>query len=104
MEKDRGSMRRLWTLASAALLLGACANQQHDNRFDPTLVRSLRPGVATEEDAIATLGEPNAVSKMGDGNKLLQWQFVYGVGGGAHAAILFGPDRRMIRITHLSEP
>jgi hypothetical protein len=40
---------------------------------------------------------------MGDGNQLLQWRSV-GVGGGAHAAILFGPDRRMIRIIHLSEP
>lgn len=100
-------MRTLWVMCLAALILAACVYQQHGNRFDAAVVRSLQPGITTEEDAIAKLGKPSAASRMADGGRLLQWQFVYGtavgVGGGAHAAILFGPDRKMVRVTHLSE-
>lgn len=100
-------MKGLWVVGSVVLLLTACVYQQHGNRFDAAAVRSLQPGVSTQDDAIAKLGKPRAVSNTADGGQLLQWQFVYGtavgVGGGAHAAILFGPDRKMVRVTHLSE-
>ncbi|MGH9782364.1 MAG: hypothetical protein ACRD33_11170 [Candidatus Acidiferrales bacterium] len=47
------------------------------------------------------------MSNEANGDQLLQWQYVYGtavgVGGGAHAAILFGPDGKMIRVTFLSQ-
>src|ERR1700744_2616334 len=100
-------MKGLRVLTVAAFLLTACVYQQHGNRFDVAAVKALQPGVTTKDEAIAKLGKPSAVSVTADGSELLQWQYVYGtavgVGGGAHAAILFGPDHRMIRTTFLSE-
>jgi len=90
-----------------ALALSGCVYQQHGNSFDVSAVNELKPGVSTEQDAIEKLGQPFARSAYADGNELLQWQYVYGtavgIGGGAHAAILFGPDGKMIRLAHLSQ-
>jgi hypothetical protein len=51
------------------------------------------------------LGKPISVSTNADGSQVLQWYYVYGtaigVGGGAHAAVLFAPDGKMVRVTHL---
>jgi hypothetical protein len=85
--------------------LTACVYQQHGTRFDPSLINQLRPGISTEQDAITLLGKPVSVSTAANANHVLQWYFVYGtaigVGGGSHAAILFGPDGKMIRVAHL---
>jgi hypothetical protein len=90
-----------------ALMLSACVYQQHGTRFDPNAINQLTPGVSTQQDAIAKLGKPMAVSTNADGSQLLQWQYVYGTAlgtsGGAHAAILFGSDGKMIRVTHISQ-
>lgn len=92
---------------SLAFSLSACVYQQHGTRFDVAAVNELQPGVSTKQDAIAKLGKPKAVSTNADGSQLLQWQYVYGtaigVGGGAHVAILFEPDGKMIRVKHLSQ-
>jgi hypothetical protein len=100
-------MKGMLVLALAATLLTGCVYQQHGNRFDVDAAKALQPGISTEDDAVAKLGKPSAISNMANGSQLLQWQYVFGtavgVGGGAHAAILFGPDRKMIRITHISE-
>jgi outer membrane protein assembly factor BamE (lipoprotein component of BamABCDE complex) len=89
------------------LALSACVYQQHGNSFDVTAVNELQPGVSTEQDAIEKLGKPMATNTYANGNQLLQWQYVYGtavgIGGGAHAAILFDPNGTMIRVTHLSQ-
>jgi outer membrane murein-binding lipoprotein Lpp len=89
----------------ATLLLGGCVYQQHGARFDPDAINQLRSGISTERDAIALLGKPRSVSAAANGGELLQWMFFYGtaigVGGGAHAAILFDRDRKMVRVTHL---
>jgi outer membrane protein assembly factor BamE (lipoprotein component of BamABCDE complex) len=87
------------------LLMSACVYQQHGNRFDASAINQLVPGVSTKEDAITKLGQPTAVSTNADGSQVLQWYYVFGtaigVGGGAQAAILFGSDGKMIRVTHL---
>ena len=98
-------MRPIIVAILLAFSLSACVYQQHGTRFDVSAVNELQPGVSTKQDAIAKLGKPTAVSTTVDGSQLLQWQYVYGtaigVGGGAHVAILFGPDEKMIRINHL---
>lgn len=99
-------MARFIAMVLALLLIG-CVYQQHGTRFDAAKVAELQAGVSTQQDAIEKLGQPSAVSNYPDGSKLLQWQYVYGtavgVGGGAHAAILFGADDKMIRVTQLSQ-
>ena len=91
-------MKRNILLLVFALMLPACVYQQHGNSFDVAAINELQPGISTQQDAIEKLGKPMAVSTQADGSQLLQWQYVYGtaigVGGGAHAAILFGPDER----------
>ncbi len=100
------NIRNLWPIL-LALSLSACVYMQHGTRFDPNVINQLTPGVSTQQDAIAKLGKPMAVSTNADGSQLLQWQYVYGtavgIGGGAHAAILFGSDGKMIRVTHISQ-
>lgn len=100
-------MRWLVVALTLSLCVSACVYQQQGNRFDPAKVAELQPGVSTQQDAIDKLGPPSAVSNYPDGSRLLQWQYVYGtavgVGGGAHAAILFGADGKMIRVTFLSQ-
>lgn len=73
------------------------------NKFDPNVVNKLTPGISTEADATQLLGKPTAISSLAGGTELLQWQYSEGTivgGSGAHVAILFGPDQKMIRITH----
>jgi outer membrane protein assembly factor BamE (lipoprotein component of BamABCDE complex) len=88
-------------------VVSGCLYQQRGERFDASAINQLTPGVSTEQDAIAKLGKPVSVSTNADGSQVLQWYYVYGtaigVGGGAHAAILFGPDEKMIRVSHLSQ-
>lgn len=64
----------------------------------------LRAGML-EENVISTLkAEPTSRSDYPDGKYLLQWIYSYGtfigVGGSRHIAILFSPERRMIKIVH----
>ncbi len=98
-------MRKVFIAAATALALSACVYMQHGSRFDASAINQLVPGVSTKEDAITKLGQPIAVSTNADGSQVLQWYYVFGtaigVGGGAHAAILFGSDDKMICVTHL---
>jgi len=52
------------------------------------------PGISTQEDAIAKLGQPTGTSKMGD-QTILQWT---DVNSHIHVAISFGMDGRMIQV------
>ncbi len=58
----------------------------------------------TEEEVISILKtNPNSRSEYPNGTYLLQWMYSYGTpvgGGGRHIALLFGPDHRLIKITH----
>lgn len=100
-------LKRAIISAAAAATLAGCVYMQNGDRFDPKLVGTLQPGISTEQDAIAKLGKPMAVNTYGNGDELLQWLYNYGtavgIGGGAHAAILFGPDKKIIRVTMLSQ-
>jgi hypothetical protein len=97
-------MRRCALLLGILLLIAGCAYQQ-GHRFDVNAVGQLQPGVTTEQDAIAQLGPPAATINNADGTQLLQWQYVYGTTsswvGDAHAAILFGPDHKMIKVVEV---
>jgi hypothetical protein len=97
-------MNRAIAFLCVSLLVAGCVYQE-GSRFDAHTVGQLQPGVSTEQDAIAQLGPPAATSNNADGTKLLQWQYIYGTatgaGGNAHAAILFGPDHKMIRVVEI---
>ena len=97
-------MKHISVIFGFLLLVAGCSYQQ-GSRFDAKAVGQLQPGVSTEQDAIAKLGSPAATINNADGTQLLQWQYVYGTatsaGGNAHAAILFGPDRKMIKVVEL---
>lgn len=72
-------------------------------KFDPAKVDVLRPGVSTVSDAKKIIGPTSSESSYANGNTLLQWQFISATtngSNGAHVAILFGPDQKMIRVTH----
>ena len=97
-------MKRTATFLCLLLLIAGCAFQQ-GHRFDVNAVRQLQPRVTTDQEAIAQLGPPAATNNNGDGTQLLQWQYVYGTTsswvGDAHAAILFGPDHKMIKVVEV---
>jgi outer membrane protein assembly factor BamE (lipoprotein component of BamABCDE complex) len=97
-------MKHVAVILAFLLLIAGCVYQQ-GHRFDANSVEQLKPGVSTEQDAIAQLGTPAATRINADGTRLLQWQYVYGTGSGAggnaHAAILFEPDHKMIRVVEV---
>jgi outer membrane protein assembly factor BamE (lipoprotein component of BamABCDE complex) len=88
----------------AASLLAGCAIEE-GKRFTTATVQQLQPGVSTEQDAIAALGTPVGRINNNDGTHLLQWQYIYGsqsgIGGSAHAAVLFGSDQKVIRVVEV---
>jgi hypothetical protein len=49
----------------------------------------------TSAQIIAAVGNPSSVSSMAHGQTLLQWQAT-----GCHMAMLFGPDDKLVKITH----
>ena len=49
----------------------------------------------TADEIVAAVGRPNSVSSMASGSALLQWQAT-----GCHMALLFGPDGKLVKITH----
>ncbi len=62
------------------LLSTACANVGHD--FDASKTSQLRPGVTTEQDAIAMFGQPTKITTNPQNNhQLLQWTY-------AHASVV----------------
>jgi hypothetical protein len=100
-------MTKIPCLVILASIVSGCVYMQHGDRFDAEKVNSFQAGITTEQDAITALGKPMARSINADGSELLQWQYVYGtaigVGGGSHAAVLFGANGRMLRVTMLSQ-
>ncbi|GLC25047.1 hypothetical protein [Roseisolibacter agri] len=96
-------MRR-FAIAGALALLCACVTV--GNKFDPAKADQLTPGTSTIADATRLLGPISAETNMPDGTKLLQWQYsrgtAVGTGSGAHMAILFDTQGRMVRIAHRS--
>lgn len=99
------SRRPLWTAVLMAVLAPtpACATVGH--RFNADAVNQLAPGVTTMEEAIRAVGPPTARSTMAGGSTLLQWQHIRtngltGRGESSHVAVLFGPDGKMVRVTH----
>ncbi|PIQ93574.1 MAG: hypothetical protein COY75_03165 [Nitrospirae bacterium CG_4_10_14_0_8_um_filter_41_23] len=73
------------------------------NIFSDDDVKKIKPGMLEEEVIAILKAEPNSRSEYPNGTYLLQWMYSYGTpvsGGGRHIAILFGPERRVIKITH----
>lgn len=96
-------MIRLFLLA-VCLALGGCFYAQSGNAFDINQVNTLQAGVSSSQDAVNLLGNPASVTNYNDGTQLLQWIYAYGTSSGksgaSHAAVLFGKDGKMIRVTH----
>lgn len=84
-----------------AAIVAGCST--YGGKFDPQRVSELKPGVSTITEAASLLGPPKAESNFANGSRLLQWQYVHGSilgGSGAHVAVLFDKDGRMVRVTH----
>lgn len=97
---------RFRPLAVALLLLSAaCVTIGH--KFDPARADDLVPGQSTEADAARVLGKPTTETFMADGTRLLHWQYsqgtALGTGSGAHVAIRFTGDGKMIRLVQRSK-
>lgn len=95
---------RLAAVITAVGIMTACTTI--GNKFDPAFVDQLTPGTSTTDDAIRLLGKPSAVSTGANGSRLLQWQYVQGTpigGSGAHVAVLFDQDGKMVRVTHRAQ-
>jgi hypothetical protein len=83
------------------LALAGCA--QIGRTFDISNADRLVPGVSTEADAKALLGEPVTVPRNPqDGHKALVWQYVFGTGlgtsGGQKLVISFDEKGKMIAV------
>jgi hypothetical protein len=98
-------MKSLRVLFIFIALIAGCATV--GNKFDVKQVDSFQPGLTTKEDAIAKLGKPRSVSTRADGSQIVQWIYAQGtalgVGSGAHVAIIFDNEGKMIRVSHRSE-
>ena len=53
----------------------------------------LRPGVSTDQDALAVFGPTNAITTRSDGTEVLQWRVP---DRAQMLGLEFGPDRRLI--------
>lgn len=94
-------MKMSSAVMTALALCTGCVTQ--GNKFDPGAADRLQPGISTTRDATQLFGPPSAESRFANGNTLLQWQYVTGTmvgGSGAHLAVLFDSNGRMIRTTH----
>lgn len=81
--------------------LGGCTTV--GNKFDIAKADQLQPGRSTMSEAVQLLGPPTAQSTGQNNATLLQWQYSQGTlvgASGAHLAVLFGPDGKMVRVTH----
>lgn len=95
-------MRNAFIVTTTVLALSACLYTQHASSFDIDAVNKLVPGVSTKQDAIQLLGNPTETNTRADGTELLQWIYPYETArGGAHVAILFGADKKVIQVTHV---
>lgn len=86
--------------AVVVVSLAACASP---SRFDLAKVDQMQSGVTTIAEAEQMLGPATSRSNMADGTTLLQWmknEPLFLTPRGAHVAVLFGRDGRMVRITH----
>lgn len=99
-------MKKLLMLL-AIVSLAACASLGKD--FDMSKAYQLQPGISTEADAIALLGNPIArkMDETGKNEKML-WQYAYadayGIGNtGKRLVILFDQDGKMMRIIEQSQ-
>lgn len=98
------NIKRIAVLSLASLALTACMTV--GNKFDPSAVDSMRPGVTTIQDAETALGKPASSSAAVNGGTLLQWIYTQGTmvgGSSAHVAVLFDKDGKMVRVTHRSQ-
>jgi hypothetical protein len=93
-------MKKLLMLL-AIVSLAACASLGKD--FDMGKAYQLQPGISTEADAIALLGNPIArkMDETGKNEKIL-WQYAHANGLGMaeskRLVILFDEDGKMMRI------
>lgn len=74
---------RLSAIAFFALLLTACANFQVGHDFDVGMFATkIQPGVTTEADVRAWLGDPSGtgISMEADGKRYDQWNYYYAEG------------------------
>jgi hypothetical protein len=62
-------MRKIALLLVA--ILAGCASV--GTKVDPAKVATLKPGVSTEQDVIATLGQPTQTALLPDGSKALSY-------------------------------
>ncbi|CAR53402.1 hypothetical protein [Burkholderia cenocepacia] len=98
------NIKRIAVLSLASLAVSACMTIGH--KFDPDALDSMRPGVTTIQDAETALGKPASSSAVANGGTLLQWMYSQGsvIGAsGAHVAVLFDKDGKMVRVMHRNQ-
>ncbi len=86
-------MKKIFLMAIAAVLLSGCA------AYSSKDLNQLRPGYSTVDDASARFGRPKSKTASPNNTTLYQWITITPFISG-HIAILFGPDGKMIRVTH----
>lgn len=104
-------MKRAISVLIALTVLAACSTAV-GTKFDPARAAELKPGVSTEQDAVALFGQPSSRTNAQDGRYMLQWSYaeghsgMLGIGSGGEAArlaIVFTPDGKMSYIRHSAE-
>ena len=103
---SRSSFTRIGAIVCLVLplVLGACARVGTD--FDPKLVDQLKPRVTQLDEAIRLLGNPNNITKLADGTKLVQWIHVFSTMGSSatkHVAVIFDQKDVMVKVFQQSQ-
>lgn len=90
----------------AIMVFLACGCVSAGTNFDPVQVRSLQPGMS-QADVIASLGKPNAYNYLANGQQVAVWLYSrgtpLGTGNARSVALLFGTDKRLVRVLAQTE-
>lgn len=85
------------------LLLVGCASVGH--RFDAAAISNLEPGVTTETESRALLGQPHQVVNLDNGGRSVHWQYISSTMGGITnnqaVSLFFDSEGRFVRIFQL---
>ena len=94
-------MRFFVLLSAAFVLLAAPPASARD--FDPAPINALRPGVTTQEEAVASLGEPDSRAPSLNGHTTMIYEYDIVPNGETVAGhymfvLLFDPQGRFVRL------
>lgn len=97
------SRQKIKLMVIGLILISCMSCITMGNTFRDDDFNKIKPGMLEEEVISLLKANPNSRTEYPNGTYLLQWIYSYGTpvgGGGRHIALLFGSNRKLIKITH----